>query len=73
MICNMIGYTYQMKENTMTLTWTADFGDNNIRTWDSKYTLCEIVEVFNKAQRGALNKGQTLTFVEQFVTYSVKA
>jgi hypothetical protein len=69
----MIGYTYQMKENTMTLTWTADFGDNKIRTWDSKYTLCEIVEVFNKAQRGALNKGQTLTFVEQFVTYSVKA
>jgi len=69
----MIGYTYQMKENTMTLTWTADFGDNNIRTWDSKYTLCEIVEVFNKAQRGALNKGKTLTFVEQFVTYSVKA
>ena len=57
----------------MTLTWTADFGDNNIRTWDSKYTLCEIVEVFNKAQRGALTKGKTLTFVEQFVTYSVKA
>jgi hypothetical protein len=62
-----------MKENTMTLTWTADFGDNNIRTWDAKYTLCEIVEVFNKAQRRVLTKGQTLTFVETFVTYSVKA
>ena len=57
----------------MTLTWTADFGDNNISTWDAKYTLCEIVEVFNKAQRRVLTKGQTLTFVEQFVTYSVKA
>lgn len=57
----------------MTLTWTADFGDNVTRSWNATYLLCELAEVFTKAQRTALKNGKTVTFTSTHVTYSVKA
>lgn len=57
----------------MTLTWTADFGDNVTRSWNATYLLCELAEVFTKAQRTVLKNGKTVTFTSTHVTYSVKA